>query len=143
LGAFSRSDIVTNGGWGYLDAEYQLADQGDMSIYRVFAPEAEDGSFVLRYLVLTPAIYEELTEAGYTHLEFVMGDASIMVPFSAFAGLVDWPVAGTTFILMLDVDGDGFIAGAYALDDEALGGELADIFELLAGLSLKVAVKAD
>ncbi|MCL2812003.1 MAG: hypothetical protein FWD25_08975 [Clostridia bacterium] len=144
LGAFSRSDIVTDIVWGYLDAEYEIDELGDMNIFRVLAPPADDGSYVLRYLILTPALYAELTGDGYTHIAFEMEDAVLLVPFSSFAGLSEWPVTETTFVLMLDYQDGSFIAGAYALDGEVLDEEdLVDIFDELSGLTLTGGEKAE
>jgi len=134
LGVFSRLDLVTDRTWTYLEAEYEMEELDDMNIFRTFAPPEENGSYALRYFVLTPALYAELTGDGYTHIEFVMGKATILAPLSAFVGLEDLPVTDTTFALMLDYQNGEFIAGAYAhgLDDE----KLLDIFSLLPDLTL-------
>jgi len=129
LGAFSRNDIVADNTWSFLDSECEA----DGKTFRVFAPT--DGA---HFLVLTPELYAELKGAGYTHLEFVLGDAVIAAPLSAFAGVDGYPVTSTTFVLMIDPNGNPYIAGAYAREDDAL----RDVYDALSGITLANATKA-
>jgi len=149
LGAFSRGDIVTDNGWVWLDSEYETEEQGDAKIFHVIAPLDEDGSYALRYMLLTPELYAELKADGYTHISFELGDAAVLVSLDAFRNdaldealdALGLKADDVTFVLMLDFDeeGDIFLAGAYAKDGE----ELHDIFDKLPGISLTNAEKLE
>ena len=145
LGATTRGDIVANEGWSILESETELEVSGNERILNVTAPANADGTYELRYLLISPELRAELLADDITHITFKLGNASIKVPLDAFytdevkEAIADLglDIGDVTFVLMISPQDGSYIAGAFIKD----GDTLHDIFDLLPDIKLTNAAK--